>query len=210
VFSFAWDVIFKLFFALLLASFPLYVWLEHEYTYHRQSDNMRERLQALQLHVMVILIALHLQPVIYKLIQPLQSNPAVPAVEAEPSARVNEANAQQREEARSREAEAKKLDASVQDRDAKVQQEEASKKEERVRRLEQAHQSLVDIDHLVACVHQMEAEAKMLDVAIKRNNAVVLPEAKEREAKVLTWEALIQSGKRKQWTRRRGESPWFD
>ena len=133
----------------------------------------------------------------------------MPAVEAEPSAKMNEADAQQREEARSREAEAKKLEAGVRDMDAKVQQ-EVSKKEEKVRRLEQAHQSLVDIDHLVACVHQMEAEAKMLDVAILRYEAKVLPKAEESEAKVLTWEALIQGRKRKQCTRRRGESPWFD
>lgn len=134
----------------------------------------------------------------------------MPAVEAEPSAKTNEADTQQREEARSREAEAKKLEAGAQDRDAKVQQEEVSEREKKVRRLEKAHQLLVDVDHLVVCVHQMETEAKMLDVAILRNEAEVLPEAKEREAKVLTWEALIQNGKRKQWTRRRGESPWFD
>ena len=67
VVSFAWDAIIKLFFALLLASFPLSVWLEREYTHHRQFDDMRERLKALQRHVMVILIALHVQPVNYRL-----------------------------------------------------------------------------------------------------------------------------------------------
>jgi hypothetical protein len=51
VFSFTWDVIVKLFFTLLLASFPLSVWFEREYTYRRRLD---ERLEVLQDYVLVI------------------------------------------------------------------------------------------------------------------------------------------------------------
>lgn len=64
MFSFTWDVIFKLFVTLLLASFPLSMWFEREYTYRRRLD---ERLEGLQHHVQVILTTLRVSLVIYKL-----------------------------------------------------------------------------------------------------------------------------------------------
>ena len=68
------DLIFRLFFT-LIASFPLSVWVEREYTYRRRLD---ERLEAIQHHVAVI-FTLHVPLVIYWC---LQLNPAVLAVGA--------------------------------------------------------------------------------------------------------------------------------
>ena len=53
MFSFPWEVIFKLFFALLLASFPLSVWFEREDRYRHRLDDMYERLEILQHQVAV-------------------------------------------------------------------------------------------------------------------------------------------------------------
>jgi len=65
VFSFTWDVIFKLFFALLLASLPLYLLFERGYRYHLWLD---ERLESLQQCVEVILTFLYFPLVIYELL----------------------------------------------------------------------------------------------------------------------------------------------
>jgi hypothetical protein len=65
VFSFTWDVIFKLFFTLLLASFPLYLLLEREYRYRLWVD---ERLENLQQCVEVIPTFLYFPLVIYELL----------------------------------------------------------------------------------------------------------------------------------------------
>jgi hypothetical protein len=60
VFSFTWDVIFKLFFSLL----PFSIWFER---YRRRLDDMYARLETYQNHIRVILNTLHVLPVIYKL-----------------------------------------------------------------------------------------------------------------------------------------------
>ena len=67
VFSFTRDVVFKLFFTLLLASFPLSVWFEREYTYRRRLDEIYERMEALQHRIAVILTTPHVRLVIYNL-----------------------------------------------------------------------------------------------------------------------------------------------
>ncbi len=55
MFSFTWDVIFKLFFTLLLASLPLSVLFEREYKYRLLLES---RLEDLQQRVVVILTLL--------------------------------------------------------------------------------------------------------------------------------------------------------
>ncbi|KAF8496444.1 hypothetical protein F5888DRAFT_1703902, partial [Russula emetica] len=65
VFSFTWDVIFKLFFTLLLASLPLYLLFEREYRYRLWLD---ERLENLQQRVVVILTFLYFSLVIHELL----------------------------------------------------------------------------------------------------------------------------------------------
>jgi hypothetical protein len=65
VFSFTCGVIFKLFFTLFLASFPLSVWFEREYAYRRRLDDLYERVGTLQHHIAVSLTILHARPVIY-------------------------------------------------------------------------------------------------------------------------------------------------
>ena len=85
VFSFTWDVIFKLFFTLFLASFPLSVWFECEYRYRRQFDELFERVEALQHHIAVILTTLRVHAGnlrIHAQSQSLQLNPSVSAVGA--------------------------------------------------------------------------------------------------------------------------------
>ena len=62
IFSFTWDAIFKLTLALFLASSPLYVWFEREYTYRRPLDDIYKRVEGLQHHVAVILTTLHVPP----------------------------------------------------------------------------------------------------------------------------------------------------
>ncbi|KAF8504408.1 hypothetical protein F5888DRAFT_1655483, partial [Russula emetica] len=68
VFSFTWDVIFKLFFTLLLSSLPLYRLLEREYRYRLWLD---ERLENLQQRVAVILTFLYFPLVIHELLPDL-------------------------------------------------------------------------------------------------------------------------------------------
>ena len=65
VFSFTRDVIFKLFFTLLLASLPLYLLFEREYRYRLWLD---ETLENLQQRLEVILTFLHFSLVIYILL----------------------------------------------------------------------------------------------------------------------------------------------
>jgi hypothetical protein len=64
VFSFTWDVIFKLFFTLLLASLPLYLLFEREYSYRLR---LNERLENLQ-QLVVILTFLYFPLVIHELL----------------------------------------------------------------------------------------------------------------------------------------------
>ena len=80
MFSFTWDVIFKLSFSLILACFPLSVWSEREDRYRRRLDDMYERLEVLQHQVAVnftysTVSAGNSQ----NCIQSLQLNPVVPA-----------------------------------------------------------------------------------------------------------------------------------
>jgi hypothetical protein len=65
VFSFTWNVIFKLFFTLLLASLLLYVLFEREYRYRLQLD---EKLENLQQRIVVILTFLYFPLVIHDLL----------------------------------------------------------------------------------------------------------------------------------------------
>lgn len=58
--SFTWDAIFKLFFALLLAILPLYLFFEREYRYR-----LEERVENLQQYVEVILTFLYFSLVIH-------------------------------------------------------------------------------------------------------------------------------------------------
>ena len=48
----------------LLASILLSVWLEREYTYRRRLDDIYEKLEALQQHVVIILTTQHVPPVL--------------------------------------------------------------------------------------------------------------------------------------------------
>ena len=70
MFSFSWDVILKLVFTFLLASFPLSVWFERENTYRHQLDDLYEKLEVLQRHIVVIFTTMRVPPV-FKNLNPI-------------------------------------------------------------------------------------------------------------------------------------------
>ena len=128
MFSFTWDVIFKLFLTLILASFPLSLLFGRVNsvlnTYRRRLDDMYESLKALQHHLLVILITLLLHPKFTNYIHSLQLNPVVPAAvhDIRYSLPIAARAEMVRSEAAARQAEAaaRQAEAEAQDREAEV------------------------------------------------------------------------------------------
>jgi hypothetical protein len=69
IFSLTWLAISKLFVTLLLSTFTLALLFEREHM-RRQLDEMYEKIEVFQHHVMVNLISLHVPPAVTNYIQP--------------------------------------------------------------------------------------------------------------------------------------------